>query len=99
MNLHLDALSNLLQGRAIRPIGPIEQLCFILLLCTGVAFLRLRYRDREPWQRRAALAGMVMLDLLLVAAVAILGDILMDEAYHVMAMVGTDLIVGRLDKH
>jgi hypothetical protein len=99
MELHLDALSNLLERRAVRPIGPIEQLGVILALCLAVAWFRLRNRDERAWRRWGALAALVVVDLGLVAAAAIVGDILMDEAYHVVAMVGTHLIVGRLDRH
>jgi hypothetical protein len=99
MNLHVDAINDLLRGRAIRPIAPITQLAWILVLCVGVAWQRIRTRDAAPWRQRVIFAGLVVADLILVAAAAIYLELLMDELYHVLAMLSAYLIVSRLDKH
>jgi hypothetical protein len=99
MSIHVDALNNLLRGRAIRPIAPALQLLLMLALCMAVTWQRLRTRERPPWVQRGRLIGLMALDLVFVAVAAVFFDVLMDEAYHLIAMLGTYLVVGRLDRH
>lgn len=98
MSIHVDALNNLLRGRAIRPIAPALQLLLMLALCMAVTWQRLRTRERPPWVQRGRLIGLMALDLVFVAVAAVFFDVLMDEAYHLIAMLGTYLVVGRLDR-
>jgi CHASE2 domain-containing sensor protein len=99
MNVQLDAMSNLLRGHANRPIAPLAQLFLMLALCACSAWLRMRNRDKTRWRQRAALLGLMIADLALVAGAAIFFSLLMDEVYQLLAMLGTHVIVGRLDKH
>jgi CHASE2 domain-containing sensor protein len=97
LDLHVDALNSLLTRRGTRPIGAWAQLPIMLLFTFAAAWLRLRNRDAPAWQRRGVLALLVMLDLALVSFAAIKLGVLMDEAYHLLAMVGAHLFVGRVD--
>lgn len=98
MGIHLDALNDLLQGRVARPIAPLYQLLLMLALCVVVTWHRLQSRDRAPWFRRGVLAGLIVVDLVVVVMAGVFFDVLMDEAYHVLAMIGTYLVVGYLDR-
>jgi CHASE2 domain-containing sensor protein len=98
MSLHLAALNSLLEGRALRIIAPLSQLLVILALCACVAWQCVRNRNRR-WPRRAALLGLMLADLLLVAAAGLWLGLIMDEAYHLIAMLFTYALIRRLDRH
>jgi hypothetical protein len=96
--LHLDAVNSVLHERAIRPIQPFSQLLLILALCLTVAWQRLQNRGRALWVRRASLLGLVLVDMVLVAGAAVFLEVLMDQAYHLLAMLSVYALVGRLDR-
>lgn len=98
MSLHLAAINSLLEGRALRIIAPFSQLLLILALCACVAWQCVRHRNRR-WLRRGALLGLMLADLLLVAAAGLWLGLIMDEAYHLIAMLFTYALVRRLDRH
>jgi CHASE2 domain-containing sensor protein len=98
MSLHLAAVNSLLEGRALRIIAPFSQLLVILALCACVAWQCVRNRNRS-WLRRGALLGLMLADLLLVAAAGLWLGLIMDEAYHLIAMLFTYALTRRLDRH
>jgi CHASE2 domain-containing sensor protein len=98
MSFHLAAINSLLEGRALRLVNPFSQLLVMFALCACVAWQRVRNRDRT-WLRRVSLLGLMAADLLLVAVAVLVFGVIMDEAYHLIAMLFTYLLVRRLDRH